>query len=38
MKYALLICTPVGGEELSPEDIAGDPASPRTSRRSGAAT
>ncbi|MFE9644543.1 YciI family protein [Streptomyces sp. NPDC006365] len=25
MKYALFICTPVGGEELSPEQIADDP-------------
>ena len=25
MKYVLLICTPVGGEELSPEEIAADP-------------
>ncbi|MFD5074932.1 YciI family protein [Streptomyces sp. NPDC058371] len=25
MKYALFICTPVGGEELSPEEIAEDP-------------
>jgi hypothetical protein len=25
MKYALFICTPVGGEELSPEEIAQDP-------------
>jgi hypothetical protein len=25
MRYALLICTPVGGEELSPEEIATDP-------------
>lgn len=25
MRYALLICTPVGGEELSPEEIADDP-------------
>ncbi|TPQ22477.1 YciI family protein [Streptomyces sporangiiformans] len=25
MKYVLFICTPVGGEELSPEEIAKDP-------------
>ena len=25
MKYALLICTPVDGEELSPAEIADDP-------------
>ncbi|WP_329549307.1 YciI family protein [Streptomyces sp. NBC_01356] len=25
MKYALFICTPVGGEELSPQEIADDP-------------
>ncbi|MEU9212348.1 YciI family protein [Streptomyces sp. NPDC048415] len=25
MKYVLFICTPVGGEELSPEQIADDP-------------
>ena len=25
MKYVLLICTPVGGEELSPAEIADDP-------------
>ncbi|MGP4006883.1 YciI family protein [Streptomyces sp. 4N124] len=25
MKYVLFICTPVGGEELSPEEIADDP-------------
>ncbi|MFF6983196.1 YciI family protein [Streptomyces sp. NPDC008343] len=25
MKYVLFICTPVGGEELSPEEIAEDP-------------
>ncbi|MCX4912729.1 YciI family protein [Streptomyces sp. NPDC060011] len=25
MKYALFICTPVGGEELSPEELAEDP-------------
>lgn len=25
MKYALFICTPVGGEELSPQEIARDP-------------
>ncbi|WP_043666434.1 YciI family protein [Streptomyces xylophagus] len=25
MKYVLLICTPVAGEELSPEEIATDP-------------
>ncbi|XUL93060.1 YciI family protein [Streptomyces galilaeus] len=25
MKYVLLICTPVGGEEPSPAEIAGDP-------------
>jgi hypothetical protein len=25
MKYVLLICTPVDGEELSPEEIATDP-------------
>ena len=25
MKYALLICTPVGGTELSPAEIAEDP-------------
>jgi hypothetical protein len=25
MKYALFICTPVGGEETGPEEIAGDP-------------
>ncbi|MFC9843432.1 YciI family protein [Streptomyces sp. NPDC060223] len=26
MKYALFICTPVGGEELSPQEIADSPA------------
>ncbi|MEV4032182.1 YciI family protein [Streptomyces umbrinus] len=25
MKYVMFICTPVGGEELSPEEIADDP-------------
>lgn len=25
MKYALFICTPVGGEELSPAELADDP-------------
>ncbi|WP_406450449.1 YciI family protein [Streptomyces sp. NBC_01622] len=25
MKYVLLICTPAGGEELSPAEIAADP-------------
>ncbi|MFJ6834341.1 YciI family protein [Streptomyces sp. NPDC091209] len=25
MKYALFLCTPVGGEEIGPEEIAGDP-------------
>ncbi|MEV7345223.1 YciI family protein [Streptomyces sp. NPDC093544] len=25
MKYALFICTPVGGDELSPQEIADDP-------------
>ncbi|WP_328498184.1 YciI family protein [Streptomyces sp. NBC_00414] len=25
MKYVMFICTPVGGEELSPEEIAEDP-------------
>ncbi|MEV6015143.1 YciI family protein [Streptomyces sp. NPDC051997] len=25
MKYALFICTPAGGEELAPEEIADDP-------------
>ncbi|WP_328429714.1 YciI family protein [Streptomyces sp. NBC_00443] len=25
MKYVLFICTPAGGEELSPEEIAEDP-------------
>ncbi|MGW7612127.1 YciI family protein [Streptomyces sp. NPDC054766] len=25
MKYALFLCTPVGGEELGPEEIADDP-------------
>ncbi|MER5875376.1 YciI family protein [Streptomyces sp. NPDC060235] len=25
MKYALFICTPVGGEELGPEELAHDP-------------
>lgn len=38
MKYVLFICTPAGGEELSPEEIAEDPASPRTSTRSAAVT
>ncbi|GGX58822.1 YciI family protein [Streptomyces fructofermentans] len=26
MKYVMFICTPVGGTELSPEEIADDPA------------
>ncbi|MEU5344158.1 YciI family protein [Streptomyces sp. NPDC020766] len=25
MKYVMFICTPVGGQELSPEEIADDP-------------